>query len=54
MTDRGYDSYMLIDYIYENEGGDPVIPSKKVLDLNDIVTGGNIRKDIWSRNFSSN
>ena len=28
MADRGYDSYNLIDYIYEN-GGEPVIPSKK-------------------------
>ena len=28
MADRGYDSYNLIDYIYEN-GGEPIIPSKK-------------------------
>lgn len=28
MADHGYDSYNLIDYIYEN-GGEPVIPSKK-------------------------
>ncbi len=28
MTDRGYDSNNLIDYIYEN-GGEPIIPSKK-------------------------
>ena len=28
MADRGYDSYKLIDYIYEN-GGEPIIPSKK-------------------------
>ena len=28
LADRGYDSYKLIDYIYEN-GGEPTIPSKK-------------------------
>lgn len=28
MADRGYDSYKLIDYIYEN-GGEAAIPSKK-------------------------
>ena len=27
LADRGYDSYKLIDYIYEN-GGEPTIPSK--------------------------
>ena len=28
LADRGYDSFKLIDYIYEN-GGEPTIPSKK-------------------------
>ena len=28
LSDRGYDSFKLIDYIYEN-GGEPIIPSKK-------------------------
>ncbi len=28
LADRGYDSYKLIDHIYEN-GGEPTIPSKK-------------------------
>lgn len=28
LADRGYDSYKLIDYTYEN-GGEPTIPSKK-------------------------
>ncbi len=28
LADRGYDSYKLIDYIYEN-GGEPTISSKK-------------------------
>ena len=28
LADRGYDSYKLIDYIYE-KGGEPTIPSKK-------------------------
>ena len=28
LADRGYDSYELIDYIYE-QGGEPTIPSRK-------------------------
>lgn len=28
LADRGYDSYALIDYIYEH-GGEPTIPSRK-------------------------
>lgn len=28
LADRGYDSWQLIEYIYEN-GGEPTIPSKK-------------------------
>lgn len=28
LADRGYDSYQLIDYIYDR-GGEPTIPSKK-------------------------
>lgn len=28
LADRGYDSYQLIDYVYEH-GGEPTIPSKK-------------------------
>lgn len=28
LADRGYDSYKLIDYIYEH-GGEPTIPSRK-------------------------
>lgn len=49
LADRGYDSYKLIDYIYEN-GGEPTIPSKKKPDLSATVTGGCIKSAIWQRN----
>ena len=53
MADRGYDSYNLIDYIYEN-GASLLFHLKRVPNSNAIATGGSIRKGIWSRNISSN
>ena len=45
LADRGYDSYQLIDYLYEH-GAEPTIPSRKAQNLKDNVTGGNTKKDI--------
>ena len=46
LADRGYDSYKLIDYIYENGGNQPSHP-KKESNLSVTVTGGCIRSAIW-------
>ncbi len=46
LADKGYDSNKFIDYIYEN-GGEPVIPSKKVQSSNANMTNGCIWSVIW-------
>ena len=46
LADRGYDSYKLIDYIYEN-GGEPTIPPKQEPNLSATVTGGCVKSAIW-------
>lgn len=46
LADRGYDSFKLIDYIYEKGGNQRSLP-KKEPNLSVAVTGGCIKSAIW-------